>query len=43
MYQFKAENSVIKPCSLFLGIISKDLAIDNMKKTGLQEYMHTWL
>ena len=35
MYQFKAKDSEIKPCPLYLGNISKDFTINNMKKTGL--------
>ena len=40
MYQFKAKDSKIKPCPSCLGNISKDFAVDNMKKTGLNGYMH---
>ena len=36
MYQFKAKDSEIKPYPLCLGNISKDFAIDNMKKAGLK-------
>ena len=35
-YQFKAKDSEIKPYPLCLGNISKDFAIDNIKKTGSQ-------
>ena len=36
MYQFKTKYSEIKPYPLYLGNISKDVTIDNMKKTGLK-------
>ena len=35
IYQFKAKNSEIKDYALFLGNISKDFTINNMKKMGL--------
>ena len=35
IYKFKAKNSEIVITSLFLGKISKDWSLDNMKKTGL--------
>ena len=39
IYQFKAKDSEIKyPCCL--ENISKDLSVDNMKKTGLSGYVH---
>ena len=34
--KFKAKHSEINPYELCLGSISKDLSIDNMKKTGLK-------
>ena len=37
IYQFKAKHSEIKYYTLFLGNISKDFTINNMKKTGLGE------
>ena len=36
IYQFKAKDSEIKNYALCLGNISKDFAINNMKKTGLK-------
>ena len=36
LYEFKAKNSEIKDYALFLGNISKDFTINNMKKTGLK-------
>ena len=35
LYQFKPKNSEIKDYTLYLGNISKDFTINNMKKTGL--------
>ena len=35
MYQIKAKDSDIKPYSLCLDNISKDFALNNTKKTGL--------
>ena len=37
MYQFKAKSSEIEQNPLFLGNISKDFTLNNMKKTGLKE------
>ena len=34
--KFKAKHSEINPYELYLGSISKDWSIDNMKKTGLK-------
>ena len=42
MNQFKAKDSEIKRCPLFLGNTSKDFTIDTMKKTGLKGYVHTF-
>ena len=39
MYQFKAKDSEIKPYPLFLGNISKDFTINNMKQTGLKGFV----
>ena len=36
MYQFIAKDSEIKDYALSLGNISKELTINNMKKTGLK-------
>ena len=36
MFQFKAKDLEKKPYPLFLGNISKDFTINNMKKTGLK-------
>ena len=38
--QFKAKKSEIKPYSLCLGNISKIVRANNMKKTGLNGYVH---
>ena len=42
MYLFKANDSEIKPYPLCLGNISKDFTTDDMKKTGLKEYVHAF-
>ena len=44
MYEFKAaKDSKIKPYPLCLGNISKDFTMNNnMKKTGLKEYVHAF-
>ena len=39
IYQFKAKGSEWKSYLLYLGNISKDCAIDNMKNTELYVYM----
>ena len=39
LYHFKAKDSEIKDYTLFLGNISKDFTINNMKKTGLRELL----
>ena len=36
----KQKNSEINAASLCLGIVSKDYLADNMKKTGLYEYIY---
>ena len=38
--KFKAKDSKIAAYSLCLGNISKGWSVDNMKKTGLQGYIH---
>ena len=43
IYQFKANDSEIKPYSLCLGNISKDFTNDNMKKTGLYGHIYHFL
>ena len=40
IHKFKAKNSEIVTTPLYLGNISKDWSIDNMKKTGLNGYVH---
>ena len=40
IYQFKAKDSEIKRYPLCLGIISKDISVDNMKKTELNGYVY---
>ena len=42
MCHFKAKDSEIKPYPLSLGNISKDFAINNMKKTRLKEYVNAF-
>ena len=36
--KFKAKDSAIVPTPLYLGNISKDWSVDNMKKTGFTGY-----
>ena len=43
IYQFKAKDSDVNAYLVLLGSISKDLAVDNMKVTGLNEYVHNFL
>ena len=40
IHKFKAKDSEIVVNSLCLGNISKDFSVDNMKKTGLNGYVH---
>lgn len=40
IYQFKAYDSDRKPNALYLGNISKDFAVDDMKKIGLNGYVY---
>ena len=40
IYKFKAKDSEIVPSPLYLGNISKDWSVDNMKKTGFTGYVH---
>ena len=40
IHKFKAKDSDIVATLLCLGNISKDCAIDNMKKTGLNGYIY---
>ena len=40
MYKFKANDSGIEATLLFLGSISKDILVDNMKKTRLNGYVY---
>ena len=40
IYKFKAKDSEIHAYSLWLGKISKDWSIGNMKKTGLKGYVY---
>ena len=39
IYKFKSKCSEIVSCPLWLGNISKDWSIDNMRKTGLNGYV----
>ena len=40
IHQFKAKNFEIKSYPLYLGNISKEFSIDNMKKTGLNGHVY---
>ena len=40
IYKFKAKNSEFVATPLFLGNISKDWSVDNMKKTGFNAYAY---
>ena len=40
IYKFKAKDSEIVLSSLYLGNISKDWSVDNMKKTGFTGYVY---
>ena len=40
IYKFKAKDSQIVATLICLGNISKDWSIDNMKKTGLNDYVY---
>ena len=40
IYKFKAKDSEIVASSLCMGNISKDVPVDNMKKTGLNGYVY---
>ena len=40
IHQFNAKDSEIKKYSFCLGNISKDVSVDNMKKTGLNGYVY---
>ena len=42
IHKFKAKDSEIVTTTLFLGNISKDFSVDNMKKTGLNEYVYNF-
>ena len=38
--KFKAKDSDINPYELYIGNISKDWSVDNIKKTGLKGYVY---
>ena len=40
IYQFKAKDSEIAASPLFLGNISKDWSVDNMRRTGFNGYVY---
>ena len=40
IYVFKAKDSGMMASPLSLGNISKDFSVDNMKRTGLNEYVY---
>ena len=42
-YKFKAKDSEIVATLLCLGNISKDLSVDNMKKTGFDGYIYDFI
>ena len=42
VYKFKAKDFEIVAISLFIGKISKDWSLDNMKRTGLNGYVHNF-
>ena len=42
IYKFKTKDSEIVRSSLYLGNISKDWLIDNMKKTGFNGYIYNF-
>ena len=42
MYQFKAKDSQIKPYRLFLGNISKDFTVNNLKKRRSKGHVHVF-
>ena len=42
IHQFKAKNAELKKYPLCLGNISKDFTANNMKKTGLNEYIYNF-
>ena len=39
IYQFEAKDSELKDYALYQGNISKDFTINNMKETGLKEFL----
>ena len=43
IYKFKAKDSKIVATQLFLGNISKDWSVGNMKKTGFNGYVYDLL
>ena len=43
IHKFKAKDSEIVATPLCLGNISKDLRVDNMKKTGLNGYLYDFI
>ena len=43
IYKFKAKDSQIVATLICLGNISKDWSIDNMKKTGLNDYVYDFI
>ena len=42
IYKFKAKDSEVVASSLCLGNISKDLSVDNMKRTGFTGYVYNF-
>ena len=42
IYKFKAKDSEIVATPLCLGNVSKDYPVDNMKNTGLEEYVYNF-
>ena len=43
IYKFKAKDSQIVATLICLANISKDWSIDNMKKTGLNDYVYDFI
>ena len=40
IHKFKAKDSEVEATPLFLGNVSEDRSVDNMKKTGLNGYVY---
>ena len=42
IHKFKTKDSEIIAATICLGNISRDISVDNMKKTGLNEYVYNF-